>query len=625
MLHAADISRPLGATLTREGCRFTVWAPEAGRVEVVIAGHGDRVVPLVRGPRGYWSAEAPGVGAGARYRYRLDGAKERPDPASRCQPEGVHGPSGVIDPAFEWRDAAWCGMPLQKYIIYELHTGTFTEQGTFEAAIDRLPDLVDLGVTAIEIMPVAQFPGERNWGYDGVLPFAVQKSYGGPNGLKRLVDAAHNASLAVILDVVYNHLGPEGNYLRDFGPYFTERYHSPWGAALNFDGPGSDEVRRFFIENAIYWLREFHVDALRLDAVHAMLDFSAGTFLEELAAVVAREAVALGRRVFLIAESDLNDARIVRTPEEHGFGLDAQWSDDFHHALHVVLTGENQGYYQDFAGVAGHPAPIGHLAQALREGVVYSGQFAPSRGRRHGNSFAGIPAHRLIVCAQNHDQVGNRALGDRLSALVSPAKLRLAAAVLLLSPYLPLIFMGEEYGEDAPFRYFIDHTDPALVRAVQEGRKREFEGFMTLLGGAGSGAEPPDPATVDTFRRSKLNWALATEGWHAELRDLYKLLISLRKTVPALRHSSKATLEVGVDEAQRTLWMHRWFGESHALAGFNFGEAAATMALPAPCGEWRRAAGSDAGGPAAIQVGDAHLVFTLSAESFALFLQEASQ
>ena len=305
---------------------------------------------MTRGERGYWEADAAGIGAGTRYFYRLDGEKDRPDPASRYQPQGVHGPSEVVDLGFGWTADAWCGIPLQKYIIYELHVGTFTAEGTFDAAIERLPYLAELGVTAVEIMPIAQFPGERNWGYDGVNLFAPQNSYGGPPGLQRLVDAAHRAGLAVVLDVVYNHLGPDGNYLSDFGPYFAERYRSPWGAAVNFDGPGSDEVRRYFVENALSWLREYRIDALRLDAVHAMLDFSAGTFLQELAEAVAREGVELGRQVFLIAESDLNDSRLVQTPEEHGYGLDAQWADDLHHSLHVLLTGERSGYYEDFAG-----------------------------------------------------------------------------------------------------------------------------------------------------------------------------------------------------------------------------------------------------------------------------------
>ncbi len=593
MQYGAETGRPLGATLIDGGCRFRVWAPAATSVEVHVVGSEERLVPLVRGAGGYWQADVPGCAAGTRYFYRLDGSTDRPDPASRYQPDGVHAASEVVDPAFRWTDEAWCGLPLQKYIIYELHAGAFTQSGTFDGVIERLPYLADLGVTALEIMPVAQFPGTRNWGYDGVFPFAVQNSYGGPAGLQRLVDAAHGAGLAVILDVVYNHLGPEGNYLADFGPYFTERYKSAWGAAMNFDGPGSDDVRRYFVENALVWLRDFHIDALRLDAVHAILDFSAETFLEELAAAVEREAVALGRPAYLIAESDLNDPRIVRTPEEHGFGLDALWADDLHHALHVLLTGERQGYYEDFAGAGALPAPLDYLALALRDGVAYSGQYAPGRGRRHGNSFAGIPAHRFVVCTQNHDQVGNRMLGERLSTLLSPQALQLAAAVLLLSPYLPLLFMGEEYGETNPFLYFVDHTDEALVEAVQKGRGEEFAAFMAGSGQPGPAGGPPDPASEATFEQSRLNWERADEGWHTDLHRLYKELIALRKGVPALRHLSKAHLEVGAFDDERVLALHRWLGESRALALFNFATAPQRVAVSLPAGRWARAAGSD--------------------------------
>jgi maltooligosyltrehalose trehalohydrolase len=615
MQYAADISRPLGASWTRAGCQFRVWAPNAQRVEVRVLDPEERLLPMNRDAVGYWLAEAGDVAPGTRYFYRLDAGQDRPDPASRHQPEGVHGPSKVVGAGFGWTDDAWRGIPLQKYIIYELQIGTFTAEGTFDGAIARLPDLVDLGVTAIEIMPVAQFPGERNWGYDGVLPFAVQDSYGGPDGLKRLVDAAHAAGLAVILDVVYNHLGPEGNYFSDFGPYFTDRYRSPWGAAMNFDGPGSDEVRRYFIENAVYWLRDFHIDALRLDAVHAMLDFSAGTFLEEMAGVVAREGIELNRQVFLIAESDLNDSRVVRTSEEHGFGLDAQWADDLHHALHVLLTGERQGYYEDFAGAAGHPPPLRLLAGALADGVLYQGQYAPARGRRHGNSFAGIPAHRLVVCAQNHDQVGNRMLGERLASLVSPARLKLAVAVVLLSPYLPLLFMGEEYGETAPFLYFISHTDPNLVKAVRQGRKEEFAAFMA------QGGEPPDPAAAETFERSKLNWQLAQHAWHADLRGFYKELIALRKTVPALRNLSKERQEVSAFEDERVLAVHRWFGESHALAVFNFGEEESVVRVSTPCGAWRRALNSGGSAAPELDAQDGRAEIRLNGESFALYMK----
>lgn len=434
----------LGAASLGDGrCRFTVWAPAAEKVEVRLLTPRPRVATLDRGGQGYHHGVLEGVERGSLYVYRLDGGPERADPASRSQPQGVHGPSEVVDPQFPWEDVSWVGPRLQDYILYELHVGTFTREGTFDAIIPHLTDLRELGVTAIELMPVAQFPGTRNWGYDGVFPFAVQDSYGGPAGLKRLVNACHREGLAVVLDVVYNHLGPEGNTLGDFGPYFSERYRSPWGPALNFDGPGSDEVRRFFIENALAWITDYHVDALRLDALHAILDLSAYPFLAELAAAVRERAARLHRRVYLIAESDLNDPKLVRPPEVGGYGLDAQWNDDFHHALHALLTGERTGYYEDFGTVA-------HLARAFTEGYVYTGQYSVYRRRRHGVPARALPAHAFAVFAQNHDQVGNRMRGERLSALVPFEALKLAAAVVLLSPYLPLLFMGEEYGETAP-------------------------------------------------------------------------------------------------------------------------------------------------------------------------------
>ena len=453
--------RGLGAIYLGDGrCSFRVWAPRAQQVEVRIVAPGQRIIPLRRDERGYHEVVAESVDPGTRYFYRLDGESERPDPASRFQPEGVHGPSQVVDSRFSWGDAGWFGLPLRDYIIYELHVGTFTGEGTFAAVVTHLEQLKELGITVLELMPVAQFPGSRNWGYDGTYPFAVQNSYGGPDGLKHLVSACHQRGLAVVLDVVYNHLGPEGNYLGDFAPYFTDRYRTPWGPAVNFDGAHSDEVRRFFIENALSWVTEFHVDGLRIDAVHAILDFSAKPFLQELAEAVHAQAERLNRRIYLIPESDLNDTRLIRAPEVGGFGLDAQWNDDFHHALHTLLTGERTGYYEDFG-------EIRHLVKGFREGFVYSGEYSPYRRRRHGNSSRSLPAHRFVVFAQNHDQVGNRLRGDRLSHLVSLEALKLAAGVILLSPFIPLLFMGEEYGEIAPFEYFVSHSDPGLIEAVR--------------------------------------------------------------------------------------------------------------------------------------------------------------
>jgi maltooligosyltrehalose trehalohydrolase len=456
---------------------------------------------------------------GADYKYVLFGEGERrqlPDPVSRWQPEGVHGPSRVVDPqAFTWTDGEWRGIPMADYVIYELHVGTFTPEGTFDAVIGDLERLQNLGVTAIEIMPVAEFPGPRNWGYDGVHLYAPHSAYGGPDGLKRLVDAAHAHGLAVVLDVVYNHVGPEGNYLDAFGPYFTETYRTPWGRAVNYDGAGSDEVRRFVIDNALYWVTEYHVDALRLDAVHGIFDFGALHLLQEMAEAVHDQAARLGRTVIVIGESDLNDPKLIRRPEEGGFGLDAQWSDDFHHAVHAAITGERAGYYVDFDGVE-------MIADALREPFVYAMRYSTSRNRRHGAPSVGIPRERFVVAIQNHDQVGNRAAGDRLSTLVSPEQLRLAAALLLLSPYVPLLFMGEEYGETNPFQYFVSHGDQKLLEAVSAGRREEFAAF-------GWAGDVPDPAAESTFVNSRLDRAKLDDPKHAAMVELYRDLIALRK------------------------------------------------------------------------------------------------
>ncbi|MGH7580609.1 MAG: malto-oligosyltrehalose trehalohydrolase, partial [Gemmatimonadales bacterium] len=420
-----------------------------------------------------------------------------------------------------WSDASWGGLEAADLVIYELHVGTFTAAGTFDGVVERLPALRDLGITAIEIMPVAQFPGSRNWGYDGVSPYAVQSTYGGPNGLKRLVDAAHRAGLAVLLDVVYNHLGPEGNYLADFGPYFTDRYRTAWGDGFNLDGPHSDEVRRYLVDNAVHWVAEYHLDGLRLDAADRIVDLSPVHLAEEIGVAVHREGEARGRRTLVIAEIEANDPRWVRPREVGGYGLDAHWSDDFHHAIHVALTGERTGYYADFTD-------RGAVAKVLAERYLNDGRYSTHRRRRHGRPAADVPGCRFVVCIQNHDQTGNRAQGERLAALVPPAALRLAAALLLLSPYLPLLFMGEEHGESNPFLYFTSHGDPALVDAVREGRRREFEAF------AWSG-EVPDPQLEDTFDRSRPRWEQAESGDGVRLRALYRDLIRLRRAEAVLR------------------------------------------------------------------------------------------
>ncbi len=610
------MSSKLGATWLGDGrCRFLVWAPHAQTVEVLVLAPHRQTAIMERLEPGYYEAVIAGVGPGSLYVYRLDGSRERSDPASRFQPQGVHGPSQVVDTqAFAWGDDGWSGLPLEKYLIYELHVGTFTPEGAFDGVISRLDDLKELGITAVELMPIAQFPGRRNWGYDGVYPFAVQASYGGPEGLKRLINACHQREIAVVLDVVYNHLGPEGNYFGDFGPYFSDRYRTPWGLGFNFDGPESDEVVRFFVENAIEWLTEFHVDALRLDAIHSMVDLCARPFLAELSHAVRSLAQRLDRRVYLIAESNLNDVRVIRPPQLGGFGLDAQWNDDFHRALHALLTGERNGYYCDFGGVE-------QLAKALTEGFVYSGQYSRYRRRRHGNSSRLIPAHRLVVFAQNHDQVGNRMLGERLSGLVSFEGLKLAAGITILSPFIPLLFMGEEYGETAPFLYFVDHSDPALIEQVRQGRRKDFARFDWQ-------GDPPNPAEELTFRRSRLNQALAGQGLHRVLRDFYQELIALRKRLPCLARPSKEDMAVRAFEKEKALAVRRWVdaGTSEALMLFNFGDAQASVRAPVPAGEWQKHLDSAAecwqGSGSSIPetlVSEGEVTINLSPKAFALF------
>jgi len=570
----SELLYPLGATPHPGGqCRFLVWAPHAARVEAHIVAPRERLVPLAMKERGYYEAVVQDVAPGSRYFYCLDGVRERPDPASRLQPTGVHGPSQVVDLIeFQWEDREWLGPLLDEYVIYELHVGTYSPQGTFDALIPQLDQLKELGVTALEIMPVAQFPGERNWGYDGVYPFAVQSSYGGPVGLQRLVNACHQRGLAIILDVVYNHLGPEGNYLAEFGPYFTDRYRTPWGASLNFDGPHSDEVRRFFVENALYWVTGFHVDALRLDAIHGIVDLSAQPFLAELAHAVHKEAEHIGRRIYLIVESNLNDARVIRPPEAGGYGLDAQWNDDFHHALHVLLTGEKTGYYCDFG-------ELDHLAKAFREGFAYSGAHSAYQKRRHGNSSRDIPASRFVVFAQNHDQVGNRRRGDRLSCLVKFEALKLAAGAVILSPFIPLLFMGEEYGETAPFQYFTSHSDPGLVDAVRRGRQEEFAAFEWQ-------GPPPDPQAESSFLDCKLDPALRGQEPHATLWKFYQELIKLRQRRSALRQLSKPHMEVTALSSHRILVVRRWSESEDLVIAFNFGGDVNSMSATIPPGTW---------------------------------------
>ncbi|MFB7470952.1 malto-oligosyltrehalose trehalohydrolase [Kitasatospora sp. NPDC056184] len=523
--------------------RYEVWAPYAAeRVEVAVDGAHH---PLVRdGARaGWWHGEAPA----GDHAFVLDGGRPLPDPRSPRQPHGPDGPSRAVDhAAFPWSHTGWRGRPLAGAVLYELHIGTFTAAGTFDAAAARLDHLVELGVDFVELMPVCPFPGKHGWGYDGVSLWAVHEPYGGPEGLKRFVDTAHRKGLGVILDVVHNHLGPAGNYLPQFGPYFTDRHHTPWGAAVNLDAPGSDEVRAYLTGSALAWLRDYRIDGLRLDAVHALADDRAVHFLEELAREVDRLAVATNRPLFLIAESDLNDPRTTAPREAGGQGLAAQWSDDFHHALHCALTGESQGYYGDFAA-----APLAAVAKALTRGYFHDGTWSSFRDRHHGRPFPPAHGHRLLGYLQTHDQIGNRALGDRISTGLSPGRLACGAALVLTSPFTPMLFMGEEWGAATPWQYFTDHTDPHLAEAVRRGRRREFAEHGWA---ADALPDPQEPATV---LRSVLDWTEPRRAPHSELLDWYRRLIRLRRESPELSDPDLAAVRVEADEAAGWLVVHR--------------------------------------------------------------------
>ena len=530
-----------GATLQNGTAEFQVWTPNARRVRLRLMDAAD--VPMQRSADGTFSVRAHARG-GDRYFYLVDDHKPLPDPVSRLLPEGVHGPTEIVDPAaFAWTDNGWRGLDLRDYVIYELHVGTFSPEGTFDGVIQRLDYLKSLGISVIELMPVAAFPGRRNWGYDGVSLYGVQASYGGPDGLKRLVNAAHRAGLAVMLDVVYNHLGNEGNYLRLFGPYFTHHHTTPWGDAINYDDQGCEGVRRFVVENALYWIREYHLDGLRLDATQTIRDDSHPHIVDEIQENVQRLAGELGRRVCVIAETDENDRRYVLPRSQGGFGVDAVWSDDFHHAVHAFLTGEREGYYQDFGGKE-------QIVRALNQGFAYQGEpFKFWNGRKRGTPAEGIPLPAHVICTQNHDQVGNRARGDRLDSLIPRGASKLIAALLLLAPETPLLFMGQEYGEIAPFQFFTDFGDPALQQAVREGRRREFEHFVAF------GGEVPDPQDPATFERSRIQLPDSNGRWpaasgqknpHREMLEWYRQLIALRRelVIPGER-TCRAELKEG--------------------------------------------------------------------------------
>lgn len=528
-----------------------VWAPKAARVELVInGGHS----PMTRDDRGWWSIATDALTPGTDYGFSLDGGEPLPDPRSNFQPDGVHGLSRVVDHgAFRWTDAHWNPPPLSSAIIYELHVGTFTPAGTFDSAIERLQYLADLGVTHVELMPVAEFSGDRGWGYDGVDLYAPHHAYGGPDGLKRLVDACHAKGLAAILDVVYNHFGPSGNYLPRFAPYLTDKYRTPWGDAVNFDDRDSAEVRAFLCGGALMWLRDYHFDGLRLDAIHAIVDTSAVHFLEQLGDAAKDLEADLGRHLALIAESDLNDPRVMRPAAIGGYGMDAQWSDDFHHALHAYLTGERSGYYADFGALA-------DLAKALKKAYVYDGCYSHHRGRRHGRPPTGFSGRHFLGYAQNHDQVGNRANGERGAALMNPARLRIAAALVMCAPFIPMLFQGEEWGASSPFLYFTGHPDAELGRAVSEGRRREFAAF------GWNPEDIPDPQALESFIRSKLDWSEIEREPHKSLLGWHRELIALRKRLPALSDGRLDRVETRFDERLGWLAMRR--GQAALVCNF---------------------------------------------------------
>lgn len=546
--------------------KFEVWAPDHRRVELVL-GDGQRRLPMNRSGRANWSIDVADTGPGTRYQYALDGGPPRPDPRSPFQPGGVDGPSELVDhDVFSWSDGGWRGFALSEAVIYELHVGTFSDEGTFDGVTAHLAHLVALGVNAVELLPVAEASGDRGWGYDGVDLWAPHHAYGGPSGLKRLVDACHRAGIAVILDVVYNHLGPAGNYLAEFGPYFTDQYRTPWGTAVNMDNPGSYGVRDFVISNALMWLRDYHMDGLRLDAVHAIYDEGATHIMEELSTAVDDLGAEVGRPLWLIAESDRNDPRLCRRREDHGYGVSAAWDDDFHHALHTVLTGENGGYYMDFGRV-------GQLAKVFTDAYAYDGTFSEFRQRAHGRPAPDLPGWNFVVCLQNHDQVGNRAFGERTSHLVGPDLLKVGAALLLLSPFVPMLFQGEEWGASTPFQYFTDHKDPELGRAVTEGRRKEHS---VPSGDGGEAKEAPDPQDEQTFLRSKLDWLETGRQPHLDLLEWHRQLIALRRSQPSLGSDDRKSVSTDFDDEARWLVVHR--GRFSIAANFSERQQAVPLA-----------------------------------------------
>lgn len=564
----------VGAFLVGDVCKFRVWAPACERMELELisgARKGVHAMQLIR--HGYWEVELEGISRGDEYFYILDGKKRRPDPASNYQPRTVHDASAVVDHhVFNWNDNEFKGIEQNDLVFYELHVGTFTPEGTYEAVIGKLPHLKELGVTAIELMPVAQFPGGRNWGYDGVFPFAPQNSYGTPDQLKKLVNACHMAGFAVGLDVVYNHFGPEGSYHHEYGYYYTDNYKTPWGAAINFDDSGADSVRHYFIQNALYWMDIYHIDFLRLDAVHAIFDFGAVHFMQELSEAVDELAERTGVMKYIFPEAGLNDPRLIRSRDMFGYGAHGQWSDDFHHSLRSYLTGDVSGYFADYGS-------FDHVVDSYANGWSYDWKYSECRNRRFGASAAGLPGERFVVFMQNHDQVGNTMMGDRLSTILTKEKYLLGSATYLLSSFLPMVFQGEEFWEKNPFLFFVSHGDEELIEAVREGRKKEFASFNWV-------GEPPDPFAEETFNKSKVNWDLLSQDEHREVFEYYKKLIRIRKEIPAFQDLSKRGMHIMADYDKNLLIVKRKNGDSEALLFFNFTDSAEKVEMKF-AGNWR--------------------------------------
>lgn len=563
----------LGVNYTARGeAEVLVWAPYAKNVALLLNDQTVRMV-MEKDSHGYWSCITPRLQPEDTYWFELDGVKA-PDPASLSQPQGVHGPSQVMNlHKFLWTDHSWKNIPLPDYIFYELHTGTFSTKGNFTGVEEKISYLKKLGITAIEIMPVAQFPGTRNWGYDGVFPWAVQNSYGGAEALQHLVNLCHQEGLAVVLDVVYNHLGPEGNYLRSFGPYFTDKYRTPWGDAINFDDAGCDSVRHFFIENVLMWFRDFHIDALRLDAVHAIKDFSPKHILQEIREYVNLLMNETGRTHYLIVECDLNDVRFINPVEKNGYGIHAQWNDEFHHALRVASGGKRVGYYADFNGIL-------HLAKSFRDAYVYDGLYSEHRKKTFGTKTDHNGGEQFIVFSQNHDHIGNRMMGERTSTLVSFDMQKVIAGAVLTSPYLPLLFMGEEYGETNPFLYFVSHTDQKLIESVQSGRKKEFASFHAE-------GEAPDPQAEETFHQSRLQWQLVGEKKHVAMLRYYHSLITLRKSCVSLKNTDRSCLDIKIYEQENMLILLRWKDAHYRMIVMNFSGQNHTIPPPFPEHRWQ--------------------------------------